>query len=98
MSAPQTGAGDTDALDLPALYTTATNLQKSLKNNYDYNSPRYQESLKTAISTYEKCRELVDALSLFSKNEGIEDVASSELKYNLSTSMPLSHFVDPITD
>jgi hypothetical protein len=29
---------------------------------------------------FERCKELVDHLALFSQNEGIDDVASSEMK------------------
>jgi len=30
---------------------------------------------------YERCKQLVDQLALFSDNESIDDVTSSELKY-----------------
>lgn len=40
-----------------------------------------QEKLKECISMFERCKEVVDQLALFSENEGIDDVNSSELKY-----------------
>ena len=40
-----------------------------------------QEKLKECISMFERCKQLVDQLALFSENEGIDDVASSEMKY-----------------
>ena len=30
---------------------------------------------------YERCKQLVEQLALFSDNEGLDDVTSSELKY-----------------
>ena len=39
-----------------------------------------QEKLRECISMFERCKELVDHLALFSQNEGIDDLASSEMK------------------
>ena len=39
-----------------------------------------QTSLQECITLYERCKELVEQLALFSDNESIDDVASSELK------------------
>ena len=44
-------------------------------------SANEQDKLKECISMFERCQQLVDQLALFSENEGIDDVASSEMKY-----------------
>jgi len=39
-----------------------------------------KENVQTCIAQFERCKQLVDQLALFSDNEAIDDVASSELK------------------
>ena len=40
-----------------------------------------QTSIAQCITNYETCKRLVEQLALFSENEEIEDIATSELKY-----------------
>jgi hypothetical protein len=39
-----------------------------------------QDNVKECINLFELCNQLVDRLGLFSKNESIDDVNTSELK------------------
>lgn len=78
-------SGDSDQ-SLRTTFEAAENLRRSLEKSYDINSEGYQSKLKNAVSKYEECKRLLQALSLFSPNEFMEDVASSEIKYVDSSS------------
>jgi hypothetical protein len=41
-----------------------------------------QSNLLQCITLFQQCKRLVDQLVLFSANEGIDDVSSSEMKYS----------------
>ena len=41
-----------------------------------------QSNLLQCITLFQQCKQLVDQLALFSVNEGIDDVSSSEMKYS----------------
>ena len=51
----------------------------------------YQENLHAAIATLDECRKLADRLSLFSSNETKDDIASSDLEYQLPCWVPAPH-------
>jgi len=65
---------------LRSLYDSGERLRKEIEDSYDYNSPAYQQRLQTAIRTFRECENLVDQISLFSVNESLEDVVSSEIR------------------
>ncbi|RYC56454.1 hypothetical protein CHU98_g9757 [Xylaria longipes] len=46
-------------------------------------SPSYQEDVAAAIQQYEECVQIIDKISLFSRNESLEDIATSDLPYLL---------------
>ncbi|KAF2273546.1 type 2A phosphatase-associated protein 42 [Westerdykella ornata] len=66
---------------LRTLFASATQARDTLTSTPDPNSPSYQESLSTAIKTYEECLTLTSQLSLFSPNESLEDISTSDLPY-----------------
>lgn len=59
---------------------SAERARKELSSSYESNSPTYQEGLSVAIATYEECLKLSEQVSLFSPNETLEDISSSELQ------------------
>jgi hypothetical protein len=63
-----------------ALFLESERAREALASSYDTNSPAYQENLKNAIDTYEECLKLSEQVSLFSPNESLEDVSSSDLQ------------------
>ena len=65
---------------LRSLYDSGERLRKEIEDSYDYDSPAYQHKLQTAIRTFRECENLVDQISLFSTNESLEDVVSSEMR------------------
>ena len=64
-----------------ALFTDAERLRNDLSNVYDTNDATFQDKLFNAIATYESCLKLSEQVSLFSPNESLEDISSSDLQY-----------------
>lgn len=46
-------------------------------------SATYQEDVAAALRSYEECAQIVDKIALFSRNESIEDIATSDIPYLL---------------
>ncbi|KAF1846745.1 type 2A phosphatase-associated protein 42 [Cucurbitaria berberidis CBS 394.84] len=67
--------------NIRGLFLSAERARQELSSSYETSSPTYQENLITAIATYEECLKLAEQVSLFSPNETLEDVASSDLQY-----------------
>lgn len=72
---------DEEPKSIRALFSTAERLRNDLNNFPDSNSPTYQENLTNAIATYESCLKLSEQVSLFSPNESLDDVSSSDIQY-----------------
>lgn len=66
---------------LRGLFTTAKTKRNNLDSYASATDPVYQDNLRSAIECLEKCRELADRISIFSPNETLEDVASTDLQY-----------------
>ncbi|PVH96018.1 hypothetical protein DM02DRAFT_131260 [Periconia macrospinosa] len=74
-----------------ALFATAERLRNDLSNSYDSNNATFQDTLFNAIATYESCLKLSEQVSLFSPNESLDDISSSDLEYVFPDySLPLS--------
>lgn len=63
-----------------ALFLNAERARKDLATVYDTNSPIFQENLRSTIATYEECLELSEQVNLFSPNESLDDVSSSDIQ------------------
>ena len=63
------------------LFLAAERARKELSASFDSNDPGFQDKLSTAIATYEECLKLSEQVSLFSPNESLEDISSSDLQY-----------------
>ncbi|KAK4126223.1 TAP42-like protein [Parathielavia appendiculata] len=48
------------------------------------NSPEYQATVSSAVKLYQECLSLIDALSLFSPNESLEDLSTTDLPFLLT--------------
>ncbi|KAF1943057.1 type 2A phosphatase-associated protein 42 [Clathrospora elynae] len=66
---------------LRGLFSRAERAREELSSSYETNSPTYQENLRTTIATYEECLDISEQVSLFSPNETLEDISSSDLQY-----------------
>ncbi|KAF3909429.1 hypothetical protein AA313_de0202193 [Arthrobotrys entomopaga] len=69
---------------LKSLWEKAERQQKQLATFTDYNSTPYKLAVAEALDTISACKNLINDLSLFSTNETLEDVATSELRYFLA--------------
>lgn len=65
---------------LRSTFVAAEGLRVSLERTFNFNGEGFQLQLTTAIRTFEECKRLVAILSLFSPNETLEDISTSELK------------------
>lgn len=85
--------------NLKTLFALFKTQQKHLESTTEPSSPVYQEHLRAAFATIEECSRLVDSLSLFSRNESEDDIASTDLQY-LSIQYHLAELTlrDSITD
>jgi immunoglobulin-binding protein 1 len=63
---------------LRTLFAQARDLRKSL-DALQTNTDLYQESLRSAISSFTQCQDLVDRAGIFSINEEVNDIASADL-------------------
>ena len=63
-----------------ALFLSAGRAREDLSASFDTNSPTFQENLNSVIATYEDCLKLSEQVSLFSPNETLDDVSSSDLQ------------------
>jgi len=65
---------------LRACFLAAEALRKDLENVPSYTSETSQELVASAVGKYEQCLKIADRVSLFSPNELLEDVSSSDLQ------------------
>lgn len=70
-----------DSTSLRSIFDTASRLRAEIEESYDYQSDAYQDKLRAALTSYQKCKDVIDQISLFSSNEGLEDVSSSEIRF-----------------
>ena len=71
---------DDEPKSIRALFLTAERLRNSLKDFPDSISPNFQETLTNAIATYESCLKQSEQVALFSPNESLDDVSSSDIQ------------------
>lgn len=71
---------DEEQTSLRSVYDTAERLRIEIEDSYDYQSEAYQNKLRSAVNAYQKCKYLTDQISLFSSNEGLDEVSSSEIR------------------
>ncbi|KAI0905662.1 TAP42-like family protein [Ustulina deusta] len=64
-------------------FQAAEGKRLAIEGSYDVTSPTYQEDVAAAQESYEECVHIIDKISLFSANESLEDLATSDLPYLL---------------
>lgn len=66
---------------LKALWAQVQQQRKHLAGfNQDFNSAPYQSAVAQALATITACKNAISSLSLFSSNEFLEDVATTEIQ------------------
>ncbi|KAF3033199.1 hypothetical protein E8E12_003735 [Didymella heteroderae] len=63
------------------LFAKAERAREDLGESYEPNSPTFQENLEKTIATYIQCLKKTEDFSLFSPNETLEDISSSDIQY-----------------
>lgn len=66
--------------NIRTLFTSAKSQRKELESSPDPTNAPYQENLQSAIAALEYCRKIADRISLFSRNETEDDIASGDLQ------------------
>ena len=76
-------ASNTDNLTISELFDQAWNLQKTIEKELDNpnkNDLALKNDLIKSVSYLEKCDYMLDELHLFSENETIDEISTSELR------------------
>ncbi|KAI1335862.1 TAP42-like family protein [Xylariaceae sp. FL0016] len=68
---------------LKSAFRTAEQKRLALEGSLDTTAPSYKDDLAQALHGYEECVEIIYKISLFSPNESLEDLATSDLPYLL---------------
>jgi hypothetical protein len=66
---------------LRALFDAAKTNKTSLEHSAEPTSDAYRDAVAATIAKLEKCQKLIGQVSLFSSNEGLEDISSADLQY-----------------
>ncbi|KAI0418609.1 TAP42-like family protein [Xylaria grammica] len=68
---------------LKSVFQEAERKRLAIEGSYETVSQTYQEDVAAARRSYEECVQIIDKISLFSTNESLEDIATSDLPYLL---------------
>ncbi|KAI0813615.1 TAP42-like family protein [Xylaria sp. FL0064] len=68
---------------LKSAFQAAETKRLAIEGSYDMTSSTYQEDVKAARQSYDECARIIDKISLFSTNESLEDLATSDILYLL---------------
>ncbi|KAI1817968.1 TAP42-like family protein [Poronia punctata] len=72
-----------DPRSLKSIFKSAEAKRLAVEGSYEMTSPTYQEDVAAALQGYEECMKIMDRISMFSRNESLEDLATSDLPYLL---------------
>jgi len=81
---------------LKSVFAAAEATRLALENSYDTISSDYQDDLSEALKSYEDCIRIINDVSLFSPNETLEDINTSDLPY-LLVSYRMAELLQKIT-
>lgn len=68
---------------LKALFADAEAKRLALESTYETNTAAYRDDVSSTVRLYNSCLEQISRLSLFSPNESLEDISTSDLPYLL---------------
>ncbi|KIV99209.1 uncharacterized protein PV09_09073 [Verruconis gallopava] len=81
---------------LRGLFRDAEDRRRGLDEFSSTVSDAYQENLAAAITSYEECLKVANEIALFSPNETLEDINSSDLEY-LLINFRLAQLIEKLT-
>ncbi|KAK8080451.1 TAP42-like family protein [Apiospora hydei] len=68
---------------LKSVFQSAESKKATLDGTFEASSPTYREDLEFALNAYQECLRIISQVSLFSNNESLEDINTSDLPYLL---------------
>jgi hypothetical protein len=68
---------------LKSVFQSAEGKRLAIEGSYEMTSLTYQDDIAEALKSYEECIQIIDKVSLFSANESLEDISTSDLPYLL---------------
>ncbi|OTB08274.1 hypothetical protein M426DRAFT_317388 [Hypoxylon sp. CI-4A] len=68
---------------LKSVFQAAELKRLAIEGKYEADSPTYRDDLAEALKLYHECIQIISKVSLFSTNEGLEDIATSDIPYLL---------------
>ncbi|KAI1401342.1 type 2A phosphatase-associated protein 42 [Hypoxylon fuscum] len=68
---------------LKSVFQAAEKKRIAVEGTYEANSPTYREDLAESLKLHQECIQIISKISMFSPNEGLEDIATSDLPYLL---------------
>lgn len=72
-----------DSKSLKSVFAQAEERRLALEGAFEVTDPSYRDVLSNAIDGYTECLELISQLRMFSPNETLEDLSTSDLPYLL---------------
>lgn len=72
-----------ESRSLKSLFAQAEERRLALEGAFEVTDPSYRDVLTNAIADYTECLELISQLRIFSPNEYLEDLSTSDLPYLL---------------
>lgn len=81
---------DEEPKSLQALFASAKAQKKALESSTNINDPSHEDQFNPAVQAFEACQKLISKLSIFSPNESLEDIATADLQYEFTPSIPQS--------
>lgn len=70
-----------ESRSLQSVYGEAEQKRSTIEQSFDSNSTTFQANLLSALHLYEQCLSIADRISLFSRNESLEDIGTADLQY-----------------
>ncbi|KAH9891486.1 type 2A phosphatase-associated protein 42 [Xylariomycetidae sp. FL2044] len=68
---------------LKSIFQAAERTRLGLLANHETNTPTFRDDLARALNLYQECLHIIQKVSLFSDNEAVDDIATSDLPYLL---------------
>ncbi|KAI1268233.1 TAP42-like family protein [Xylariaceae sp. FL1019] len=68
---------------LKTVFQSAEQKRLAIEGSFATNSPTYQDDVAAGLQSYQECVQIIGQVSLFSSNESLEDLATSDLPYLL---------------
>ena len=82
---------DYEPNSLRTLFAAVCSLRKQLET-LSSTSQQYHDAIQSALSRLQSCQELADSLSLFSSNETIDDVSTSDIPF-----LSIAYYIGDLT-